>query len=113
MFALELPYRGNFNEYTQYTISNIKKKLDLNYPKSAATGLCSKGLQKEFETAVVKEPSVFQPLKFYCILKKMFLLIKLWQTATNILGHIFHPKVLKLLYIDTFTNTHIYIYTCI
>ena len=26
-----------------------------------------KGLKKEFETAVVNEPSVFEPLKFYCI----------------------------------------------
>ena len=26
----------------------------------------SKGLQDEFETAVVNEPSVFEPLKFYC-----------------------------------------------
>ena len=27
----------------------------------------SKGLKNEFETAVVDEPSVFEPLKFYCI----------------------------------------------
>ena len=27
----------------------------------------SKGLKIEFETAVVNEPSVFEPLKFYCI----------------------------------------------
>ena len=26
----------------------------------------SKGLENEFETAVVNEPSVFEPLKFYC-----------------------------------------------
>ena len=25
------------------------------------------GLKNEFETAVVNEPSVFEPLKFYCI----------------------------------------------
>ena len=25
-----------------------------------------KGLKKAFETAVVNEPSVFEPLKFYC-----------------------------------------------
>ena len=30
-------------------------------------GFCSKGLKIEFETAVVNEPSVFEPLKFYCI----------------------------------------------
>ena len=27
----------------------------------------SKGLKNEFETAIVEEPSVFEPLKFYCI----------------------------------------------
>ena len=27
----------------------------------------SKGLKNEFETAVVNEPSVFEPLKIYCI----------------------------------------------
>ena len=30
-------------------------------------GFCSKGLKNEFETAVVNEPLVFEPLKFYCI----------------------------------------------
>ena len=33
---------------------------------SAAMGF-SYGLKHEFETAVVNEPSVFEPLKFYCI----------------------------------------------
>ena len=51
--------------YTQYTIFNIKKKITLNYPRSAAIGFCSKGLKKEFETAVVNKPSEFEPLKFY------------------------------------------------
>ena len=30
-------------------------------------GFFSKGLKNEFETAVVNEPLVFEPLKFYCI----------------------------------------------
>ena len=47
--------------------SNIKKKTTLNYPNSAAMGFCAKGLKNEFETAVVNEPSVFKPLKFYCM----------------------------------------------
>ena len=55
------------NIYTQYTILNIKKKITLYYPKFAAKGFCSKGLKNEFEAAVVHEPSVFEPLKFYCI----------------------------------------------
>ena len=32
----------------------------------------SKGLKNEFETAVVNEPSVFEPLKFYCIYSSNF-----------------------------------------
>ena len=67
MFSLELPHRGDSNEYTQYTIFNIKKKITLNYPKSTAMGFCSKELKEEFETAMVNEPSVFEPLKSSCI----------------------------------------------
>ena len=33
---------------------------------------CSKGLNNEFEAAVVNEPSVFEPLKFYCINKSNY-----------------------------------------
>ena len=67
MFSLESPHRGDSNEYTLYTIFNMNKKDTINYPKSAAMGFLSKGLKNEFETAVVNEPSVFEPLKFYCI----------------------------------------------
>ena len=42
VFSLESPYRGDSNEYTQYTIFNMKKTIILNYPKSAAMGLFSK-----------------------------------------------------------------------
>ena len=38
VYSLESPHRGDFNENTQYTIFNIKRKLDLNYHKSAAMG---------------------------------------------------------------------------
>ena len=69
MFSLESPRRGDSNEYTQYNIFNIKKKITLIYSKSAAMGFYSKGPKNEFETAVVNEPSVFKPLKFYCTLK--------------------------------------------
>ena len=50
VFSLESPHS---NEYTKYTIFNIKKKIILNYPKSAAVGCFSKGLKNEFKTAVV------------------------------------------------------------
>ena len=56
------------NEYTEHAIINIKKKITLNYPKYndvCSYGIFSKGLKNE--TAVVNEPSVFDPLKFYCI----------------------------------------------
>ena len=67
VFILESPHRGDSNEYTQYTVFNMNKKNTLNDPKSAALGFFSKGLKNEFETAVVNEPSVFEPLKFYCM----------------------------------------------
>ena len=69
MFSLESPQRGDSNEYTQYTIFQYKKE---NIPKLSQIcnyGICSKGLKNEFETAVVNEPSVFEPLKFYYIYK--------------------------------------------
>ena len=54
-----------FCENTQYTILNMKKKISLNYFKSAALGFFSKGPKNVFETALVNEPSVFEPPKFY------------------------------------------------
>ena len=45
MFSLESPHRGDSNEYTQYAIFNIKRKITLNYPKSAAN------LQESFQGA--------------------------------------------------------------
>ena len=70
MFSVESPHRGDSNEYTQHTFINIKKKITLNYPKTittAAMGFFPRDTKNEFETAVVNEPSVFEPLKFYCI----------------------------------------------
>ena len=46
---------------------NIKKE---NHPKLSQIcnyEICSKGPKNEFETAMLNEPSVFEPLKFYCI----------------------------------------------
>ena len=44
-----------------------KKKITLNFLKSAAMGFFAKGLKNEFEIAVVNEPSVIEPLKVYCM----------------------------------------------
>ena len=49
VFSLESPHRGDSNEYTQYTIFNIKRKIDLNYLKSAAMGAISLESQSEPE----------------------------------------------------------------
>ena len=58
---LELPYRGDSNEYTQYTIFNIlNTKITPNYLKYATLSfLFPKGLKNEFETAVTNESSMF------------------------------------------------------
>ena len=67
VFSLESPHRGDSNEYTQYTIFNIKKE---NHPKLSqicSYVIFSKGLKNKFETAMVNEPLAFEPLKFYCI----------------------------------------------
>ena len=66
MFSLESPHRGDSSEYTQYTICNMKKKNTQIIPNLQLCGF-SKELKNEFETAGVNEPSVFEPLKFYCI----------------------------------------------
>ena len=72
VLSLESPHRGesNYNKNIPFSIKkNQKKKKQENHPKLSqicSYGIFSKGLKNEFETAVVKEPSVFEPLKFYC-----------------------------------------------
>ena len=66
MFSLESPHRGNSNEYTQYTILNMDNEKHPKLSPIYSYGIFSKGLKNEFETAVVNEPLVFEPLKFYC-----------------------------------------------
>ena len=66
VFSLESPHRGDSNEYIQYTIFNLKKKITLNYPKSAVMGF-SQGAQERVRNSRDNEPSVSEPLKFYCI----------------------------------------------
>ena len=38
VFSLESPHRGDSNEYAQFTIYNIRKKITLKESKSAAMG---------------------------------------------------------------------------
>ena len=72
----------------------MNKKNTLNYPKSAAMGFFSKGLKNEFETAVVNEPSVFEPLKFYCI----WSLWPYWSCDLDHLHIFLFPPTLKATY---------------
>ena len=57
-----------------------KRRITLNCPKSAAK-IFSKGLKNMFETALVNEPSVFEPLKFYCNSVFAYFLIAFGKTA--------------------------------
>ena len=72
VFSLESPHRGDSNEFTQYTIFNIRKKISLNHPKSAAMDFCAKGLKNKFVSALVNEQSVFELLKFLCTFSLFF-----------------------------------------
>ena len=69
MFILESPHRGDSNEYTQYAIFQYEKEKHPKLSQFCSYGISSKGLKNVFERAVVNEPSVFEPLKFYCISK--------------------------------------------
>ena len=67
VYSLESPERGDSNKYTQYSISQYKKEIHPKLSQICNHGICSKGPKNEFESAVVNEPSVFEPLKFYCM----------------------------------------------
>ena len=41
------------------------------------------GLKNKFETALVNEPSVFEPLKFYCIMLIHDTLLEIWGKITE------------------------------
>ena len=47
--------------------SSEKKENHPKYPTICSQVTLSKGLKNEFEIAMANEPSVFEPLKFYCI----------------------------------------------
>ena len=40
VFSLESPHQGDSNEYTQYAMFNMKKKITLNYLKLMTMGFC-------------------------------------------------------------------------
>ena len=67
VFSLESPHQSDSNEKTQHTIFNLPK-----FSQICSYGIFSNGLKNEFETALVNEPSVIEPLKFYCIYGSTF-----------------------------------------
>ena len=74
VFWLESRHGGDSNENTIYHFHYIKE----NRPKLSqicSYGNVSYGHKNEFETAVVNEPSVFEPSKFYCTIIKFWSII--------------------------------------
>ena len=62
VFSLESPHQGDSNEFTQYTIFNIKKNITLNYPRSAAV----RSFPRDSRTSSSQPlPSVFKTLRVY------------------------------------------------
>ena len=54
MYSLESPHRGDSNKYTQHTVFSIKKKkITLNYSKSAAMGFFE-GIQERVRNSCGK-----------------------------------------------------------
>ena len=51
--------------YIIYTIFNTKEENHRKLSQIRSYGIISNGLQNKFETAMVNEPLVFDPLKFY------------------------------------------------
>ena len=66
MFSLESPHRGDSNECTQYPFFKINTKNHHNLSQICSYENFAKGLKNEFNSAVVNESTVFEPLKFYC-----------------------------------------------
>ena len=64
MFSSESPHRGDSNEYSQYTIFNIKLKITLNFPKSTAMGFSLQGTQEQLRNSHGKR-FVIVALLFY------------------------------------------------
>ena len=80
---------------------NIKKKIILNYHKSAAMGFVPRDNKNGFETGVVKEPSVFVLLKFYCI-SELLLVNNLNDLKTSLLTDI--PTLLLFFFFSSMLN---------
>ena len=69
-------HKNRLNEAILMSIHNIpfqyKKENHPQLSQICSYGIFSKGLKSESEIAVVNEPSVFEPLKVYCIVSFFF-----------------------------------------
>ena len=92
VFSLESPQRGDPNVYTQPAIINIKKKITLNYPKY--NNVCSYVIfslwtqERVRQSCGKTEQSVFEPLKFYCIITR----VRTWHFMTKTYNICFDEK---------------------
>ena len=92
MISFESPHRGDSNKYTQYTIFDTKKKKKKKKKKRNSPQIIlnlqlwdfSKELKNDFETAVVNELSVFEPLTDYCMCTLRTLYTCLLKNLPNI-----------------------------
>ena len=66
VISLESPQGGDSNVYTRCTISQYKKENHSKLSQICNYGICSQGPKNKFETVMVNELSVFEPLRFYC-----------------------------------------------
>ena len=105
VFTLELPHRCDSNVNTQIIIINISKKITLmilNTIITTAMDFFCSGLKNDFETAVVNEPSVLEPLKFYCnFIYRLFLklnseVMKLFVVTVNGTNYFFKQILKKI-----------------
>ena len=82
MFSLESPHRGDSNDYTQYTIFNIKRKIDLNYLKSAAMGFFP-GTQARVRNSQGKRAISVRAIEVLLYINKLLRLIRVLAVHTS------------------------------
>ena len=94
VFLLESPHRSDSNEYKQYTIFNLKKKkITLNYPKSAAVGFFL-GTQEQVQNSRGK-PAI--SVRATEVLLYMYILFCLQRTRCCLVLIFFAEKCVEII----------------
>ena len=109
MFSLESPHRGDSNEYryTQYTIFNKKVESHSKLSQICNYEFFFKGLENKFETALVNEPSVFEPLYLSSLTLSEAVLYNILIQDGNTISCA-SIQILSLYYSKTCLNGHLY-----